>query len=386
MLKEKLIRITTIPLSLEKLLNGQWEYFSEYYKITAVSSEPEKLKTFGKTFKTNTFYLPLTRKITPLTDLKALIKLYLFLKREKPLIVHTQTPKAGFVGMIAAYLARTPIRMHDVVGLPLMEARGFKYQLLVWVEKLTYGCSHIVYPNSFGLKAYMVQTGLCKENKLKVIGHGSSNGIDTDYFSKSKFSAEMNSSLRSDLGLSSNDFVFIFVGRLVGDKGINELLEAFSELYKLNKHYKLLLVGSEERDLDPLSKKTLEILDKKEGIVSVGFKEDVRPYLAISNCFVFPSYREGFPNVVLEAAAMELTCIVTNINGSNEIISHNENGIIIPKKDKVALQNAMDLLAKNEKIIYNFSKNLRAGIVEKFQKKYFYKAMLDEYKTLEKNV
>lgn len=386
MSKPKLIRITTVPLSLEKLLNGQWEYFSEFYNITAISSELEKLEAFSKAFKTNIFHLPLTRKITPLTDLKAIIKLYFFLKREKPLIVHTQTPKAGLVGMIAAYLARVPIRIHDVVGLPLMEASCFKYKLLVCVEKLTYSCAHIVYPNSFGLKEYMNQIGLCKDHKLKVIGYGSSNGIDTNYFSKSHFSAEMNSIFRGELGLLLNDFVFIFVGRLVGDKGINELLEAFSRLYENNKYFKLLLVGSEEPDLDPLNKKSLDILNNNQGIISVGFKEDVRPYLALANCFVFPSYREGFPNVVLEAAAMELACIVTDINGSNEIISHNENGIIIPKKDIIALQNAMDLLANKKSLLYKLSKNARVGIKEKFQKEIFYKAMLDEYKRLENHV
>jgi len=375
-----------VPLSLEKLLNGQWEYFKEFYNITAVSSDPEKLKAFGEAYKIKTFHVPLTRKITPFKDIQAILKLYLFLKKEKPQLVHTQTPKAGLVGMVAAFFARTPIRIHDVVGLPLMEASGFKYWLLFWIERLVYACAHQVYPNSFGLKEYMVKTGLGKASKLKVIGNGSSNGIDTQYFSRTHFSIAAKQLLREQIQILPNDFVFLFIGRLVGDKGINELLQAFSELHKEYKHLKLLLVGGTEEDLDPLSEVSIDILSNKNGIISVGFKEDVRPYLAIANCFVFPSYREGFPNVVLEAAAMELPCIVTDINGCNEIISHQYNGLIIPKKDIFALKNAMFLFANNASLLEALAKNARLGIMEKFQKEYFYKAMLEEYKKLESHV
>ena len=180
--KPKLVRITTVPLSLEKLLNGQWRFFKPFYEITAVSSEPEKLKTFGKAFDMPTFFLPLTRTITPLQDLRCIIQLCLYLRKEKPLIVHSQTPKAGLIAMMAAFLARVPIRMHDVVGLPLMEKTGAKYYLLYWVEKLVYACAHKIYPNSFGLQKYMLKNNMASHKKMTVLGHGSSNGIDVEYF------------------------------------------------------------------------------------------------------------------------------------------------------------------------------------------------------------
>ena len=162
---KKLFRVVTVPVSLEKLLNGQWEFFKTYYNITAIASKDEELVAFGQANQTKTFGISLTRKITFFSDLKALWTLYFFFRKEKPLIVHTQTPKAGLIGMLAAFLARVPIRMHDVVGLPLMEKRGLKYYLLYFVEKVVYACAHRIYPNSFGLKKYMIDNLSCVQYK-----------------------------------------------------------------------------------------------------------------------------------------------------------------------------------------------------------------------------
>ena len=137
MVKPKLIRITTVPLSLEKLLEGQLEFMQNYFEVTAISSEKERLDAEGKKQGVATFYLEMTRQITPLKDIAAVFKLYHFLKKEKPSIVHSHTPKAGVVGMMAAWLARVPNRLHTVAGLPLMETTGLKRKVLNVVEKLT---------------------------------------------------------------------------------------------------------------------------------------------------------------------------------------------------------------------------------------------------------
>lgn len=281
---EKLFRITTIPLSLEKLLNGQWEFFKNHYDITAISSDEDRLKRFGKDFKTKTFYVPLTRKITPFQDLKSIWILYKFFKQESPKIVHTQTPKAGLIDMIAAYFAGVPIRIHDVVGLPLMNKKGFKFCLLYCVEKLVYALSHRIYPNSFGLENYMSAVKLSSKNKMKVLAHGSSNGLDT-VFSKNKFSQEKRSALKKKLNIENTDFVFLYVGRLVGDKGINELVNAFLMLNEKELNVKLLLVGPYEKNLDPLKSETIDKIELTNQIITVGYKEDIRPYFTISSCF-----------------------------------------------------------------------------------------------------
>jgi len=383
--KKTLIRITTVPISLEKLLSGQLEYMSSHYNLIAVSSEKENLEKLGKKINLPVFFVNLTRQITPIKDLLALVKMYFFFKKTKPFIVHSHTPKAGTIGMLAAKLAGVPNRLHTVAGLPLLEIGGKKRKLLDFVEKLTYSCATKVYPNSLGLKDIIIENKYCKANKLKVIGNGSSNGIDTSFFNPELYSFENNQDLKAKLGIEQNDFVFIFVGRLVKDKGINELIAAFSKLQTQHKSIKLLLVGDYETDLDPLSSETLDEITSNSSIISTGFEYDVRPYFAISNALVFPTYREGFPNVVMQAGAMNLPCIVTNINGCNEIIIEGENGIIIPVKNENAIFEAMNDCILKSDTIQRMKKNARKMIVSRYEQQVVWKAIFEEYQSFEKN-
>lgn len=381
--KNKLIRITTIPISLEKLLSGQLQFMNNYYNVIAVSSENENLEKLGASQNIETFSIEMTRQITPIKDIIAVIKLYFFLKKTKPFIVHTHTPKAGIVGMLASKLAKVPVRLHTVAGLPLLEATGFKRKILDFVEKLTYKYATKVYPNSFGLLDIINENNYCNSNKLKVIANGSSNGIDTSYFNPNLFSEDEKSKLRKELSIKKDDFVFIFVGRLVKDKGINELISAFNLLQSEVSNLKLLLVGNFEPDLDPLSDETLDTMKKNDSIISVGFKMDVRPYFSISNTLVFPSYREGFPNVVMQAGAMNLPSIVSNINGCNEIISEGKNGLIIPLKDEKAIFEAMKKIT-NPSIYETMKSNARKVIVDNYEQEKVWNAILEEYRKFEK--
>lgn len=382
MSKPKLIRITTVPLSLDKLLSGQLNFMQSHYEVVAVSSEKDYLERVGIKENVRTFHLEMSRKITPLKDLLAVLKLFLFLIKEKPLIVHTHTPKAGIVGMIASKMAFVPHRFHTVAGMPLMEVQGVKRKILDFVEKVTYLCATKVYPNSFGLKDIILENNFCKENKLKVLANGSSNGIDTTYFSKLLFSFESTVALKKKLGITQEDFVFVFVGRLVRDKGINEMVTAFEALQKEEGRIKLLLVGNYESDLDPLFPETIKKIETNTAIISVGFQNDVRSYLSISNVLVFPSYREGFPNVVMQAGSMGLPAIVSDINGCNEIIINNKNGLIIPVKDQQAICNAMRILQSDISLYTTLTANSRSRIVEFYEQKVVWEALLKEYDTV----
>ena len=383
---KKLIRITTIPLSLEKLLEGQLSYMNQYYEVTAIAAEKDRLEAYGRDNGVNTFWVEMTRAITPLMDAKAVWKLYKYFKREKPLIVHTHTPKAGIVGMLAAKLAGVPLRLHTVAGLPLMETTGNKRKLLDFVEKLTYRLATKVYPNSKGLKDIILKEGFAEEKKLKVLGKGSSNGIDTKYFDPSNYSETEQLKLRRELGIPEKDLVFIFIGRLVSEKGINELVVAFKRLQEQKPNVSLLLVGPFEEDLDPLSGESLKAIESHPKIYTTGYQVDVRPYFAVSDVLTFPSYREGFPNVVMQAGAMGLPSIVSNINGCNEIIKEDKNGIIIPVKDEGALFNAMELLAGNEEFRRKLASNSREEICKYYEREEFWQILLKEYKSLEQEV
>ena len=383
---KKLIRITTVPISLEKLLENQARFFKTYYSVTLVSSQKEQLQKLAEEQGVNHFSLEMTRKITPLQDLRCLLQLIRFLRKDKPHIVHTHTPKAGIVGMLAAFITGVPLRMHTVAGLPLMEAKGLKKSILYVVERLTYRCATHVYPNARGLMDFIQEKKLAGKTPLKCIGNGSSNGIDLTYFNPERVSKEQEMSFREKWNISKDDFVFLFIGRLVGDKGVNELVAAFEQLANKIPNAKLLLVGPQEPTLDPLKQVTIASIEKNPKIVSTAYQQDVRPFLKMAQVFVFPSYREGFPNVVLQAGAMGIPCIVSDINGCNEIIENEVNGLIVPPKSIQPLSEKMYSLYKDPEKRAIFIDRTKERIATNFERTHYWKLLLEEYKRLEKNV
>ena len=368
-MKTKLFRTATVPSSLNSLLKGQLKFLNETFEVTAISGEGEDLEEVKRREGVNTFAIAMSRPIAPLKDLSSLLKLYRLFKKEKPTIVHSITPKAGLLSMLAAKMAGVPIRIHTFTGLIAMD------KLLCW-------SATDIYPEGEGVKRDLQRFHITAK-PLKVLANGNINGVDTDYFSKTHFSATDKATLRASLGIGADDFVYVFVGRLVGDKGINELVTAFQALkQQTTSPIKLLLVGRQEALLDPLQTKTLSAINTDPDIISVGEQKDVRPYLAIANCFVFPSYREGFPNVVLEAGAMELPCIVTDINGSNEIIIENKNGLIVPSKNAEAFEKAMKLLLDDKPLYHKLKSNSRPLIEQRYHRGMVWQALIEMYNKL----
>ncbi len=377
----KLIRITTVPQSLRGLLKGQLNFMSQNgFEVIGISSPGEILEEVSKSEVVRTFGIEMTRTISPIKDLKALFQLIEFFRKEKPQIVHTHTPKAGLLGMLAAKISGVPHRLHTVAGMPLLVSKGNKRKLLNLIEKLTYHCATQVYPNSYGLEEIILEQKFTKSSKLKVLGKGSSNGIDTSFFDPVLCAETDKMALRKSLGIQPEDFVFLFVGRLVGDKGINELVSSFSNLE--NPHIKLVLVGAFESDLDPLEENTLQTIQNNPNIISAGYQTDVKSYFAISDVLTFPSYREGFPNVVMQAAAMQLNCIVSDINGCNEIIENGKNGWIIPVKNSELLKDKMNWCIENKSSSLNMGIQNRDIMIKNYERRFVWNEILNEYKKL----
>jgi glycosyltransferase involved in cell wall biosynthesis len=380
---KKLIRITTVPSSLRTLLKGQSRFMSAHYEVIGVSGDGDPLAEVRQNEGIKTHVVEMTRTITPFKDLKATYKLYKFFKAEQPFIVHTHTPKAGTLGMLAAKLARVPHRLHTIAGLPLLEATGKKRTLLDAVEKFTYACATKILPNSYGLEKIIIDNKYTNPEKLLVIGNGSSNGIDTSHYDTSLVSKEKRDSLKNELGITQKDIVFIFIGRVVKDKGINELVNAFDKLSKKTPNCKLILVGPSENHLDPLLPGTETLIKENKQILAVGMQKDIRPYVAISHVLTFPSYREGFPNVVLQCSCMSLPCIVSNINGCNEVIENEVNGLIIPVKDETALGKAMQFMIDHPEKRNAMIQHSRSRITERYEQKFVWNELLNYYKSLD---
>jgi len=380
----RLLRITTVPISLEILLHGQLNFFrNQGFEVLAASSpgkEAESLRQGGIPHVS----VVMTRKITPLRDIISLFHLIRLIRSFRPDIVHTHTPKAGLLGMVASWFCKVPVRMHTVAGLPLMEATGLKKALLFQAERITYACATSVYPNSVGLKQF-IRDSIPTKTPLSVIGKGSSNGIDTSFFIRTRPLEAEATRIRQQQGWTETDIVFCFVGRVVRDKGIGELVKAFKDLLARWKpgfpRLFLLLVGPLEQDLDPLHIDDLHFLKESKNVFLAGFQTDVRPWMMASDIFVFPSYREGFPNVVMQASCLEVPSIVSDINGCNEIIRHRETGLIVPVKDSVRLASAMEELLHNPDMRKAFGRRSREFVIENYDQQYVWQELLKEYMT-----
>jgi glycosyltransferase involved in cell wall biosynthesis len=334
----------------------------QFYEVTAVSSPGKELSELeGQGI--SICAIPMTRKITPLSDLRALLWLWKFFKNYRPHIVHTHTPKAGLLGMLAARLAGVPVRLHTVAGLPLLERPFWQQELLGWMERLTYGMAHKVMPNSMGLREIILKKKWCSPSRLEVLAQGSSNGVDTEYFRPHPAVTAEADWIRKSIRISDRDFIFLFVGRVVKDKGIEELLQAFELLHKQYPHVKLIIVGPEEQDLNPVSERTLNTMHEHPAIICTGFKEDIRSYLHLAQALVLPTYREGFPNVLMQAGCFEIPCIATDINGCNEIIQPEKNGLLVAPKSMSALLAAMRRMLEDKDLYERMKQNAR-GLME----------------------
>ncbi|MDB4666579.1 glycosyltransferase, partial [bacterium] len=277
--------------------------------------------------------VPIARTIAPFSDLVSIWKLMVFLRKNKPHILHSSTPKGGLVCAFAGWLCRIPVRIHTFTGQRWAMLTGAKRSLLMACERLVGKLSTHLYADSPSQVEYLIQEGIVSQRKISCLGKGSFGGIDVDRFSPNIRETR----IREKLGISPEDFVFVFVGRINHDKGMNELAFAFSEILRKTKKIKLLLVGPFEQHLDPISDDSYDFFNTNSHVICVGLVEKPEHYLAVSDVMVFPSYREGFPTVVLEAAAMEVPTIGTDIVGGRDTIIDGETGILIPSRDREAL-------------------------------------------------
>ena len=376
----KILRVVTSSISF-KLIDGQAQFMQQQgYQVITASGRPFPKEEIPQLKGVRFIPQPhLVRPISIKEDLLALRDMIRLIRKERPDIIHSHTPKAGLMGMLAGWLCRVPIRIHTVAGLPLLVHSGFKRKVLNLVERITYRCATYVYPNSHKLRDTIISLRLASPDKLRVIGDGSSNGINVQHFCKELLAEELVDPIRKKVG---GDFTFIFVGRIVRDKGICELVEAFTRLQQEHPEARLLLVGDFEQELDPLPEEVYHTIQSHPAIYCAGWQDDVRPWFAAADALAFPSYREGFPNVVMQAGAMELPCVVSDINGCNEIIIEGENGLIVPSHDAVALYQAMKRMMEDKALYTHCQQNARSLIASRYKQEDVWQATLEMYRSL----
>jgi len=375
----KLLIIVTVPVVLETWLKGQPKFLSEYYDVEIITAPSPTVTSVAEYENVPIKTMDFTRQISPFRDIKVLLKLVAYMRKEKPSIVYTLTPKAGLLGMIASWISRVPHRVHCVVGLPHLEAQGKRKTILTVTEKITYFFASQIYCNSLNLQKVV---SFMTRKPVGVIGNGSVNGVDTEYF-KDRMTQENKVDIIESLGFSKSDFIITFVGRIVKDKGINELLNVFEKLSQKYLDIKLLLIGDYKNETDPISAKSMQIIQENPSVKYLEFQEDVGEFMSISKLFVLPSYREGLPNVLIEAGSYGIPLVATDINGCNEIIRDNENGLLVKKKDEEELSDAIEKFITDREFYQNIQSNVRESIVSRYDQKYFLQELHKEFLKVE---
>jgi glycosyltransferase involved in cell wall biosynthesis len=381
----KLIRITTVPLSLKLLLAGQMKFMKEAgWEVLMVSADGKEINEVTRREGVEHKIIPFTRKITPFRDLYCLWLLYRLFKKEKPDIVHSHTPKAGLLSMIAAKLAGVKIRIHTVAGMPYMVAEKNKKKLLIVMEKLTYRWATEVWPNSQSLYDFMLSEKLVDESKVKMIGFGSSNGVDLNKFNRDTLSENHLIAATIRIAPSENDYLILAIGRLVKDKGIEELVQAFLSS-RLVKYGKLILLGSFEQELNPLDDEIVRKIQDHPRIVQIEWTDHVSHYLAMADLLVHASHREGFPNVLLEAGAMQVPVICSDIIGNIDVVTHRKTGLVFPVKKTEILKEALEFAFVKRDYMQSLADNLHAEVVEKFPREKMHTLIHENYLRLLEN-
>jgi glycosyltransferase involved in cell wall biosynthesis len=379
--KKTLIRITTVPMAFKVLLAGQPKFMNEHgFNVIMISADGKEAKDLEKDEGCKHVIVPMTRRITPFRDIVSFFRLRKALKKYNPEIVHTHTPKAGLLGMLAARTLGIKIRIHTVGGLPLMIERGFKRRLLMVTEKLTYWGATEVWPNSKSMMNFIINKKMAKPDKLAVIDNGSTNGIDLKKFSKQNLQPGIQKKIEEALPKLTG-LKILCVGRMVKDKGIEELVTVFE---KLQHEYplQLILVGPFEPHLDPLSSETLDTIINNPAITHISWSDSIEYYMALADIFVHPSHREGFPNVILQAGAMHLPVICSNIPGNADIIRNENMGLIFAVKNEQDLYDKLKFAIENKEHTAEIADTLFEEVTQLYSRKRIHEVILNTYNRL----
>jgi glycosyltransferase involved in cell wall biosynthesis len=376
------LHVLTVPDSLV-FLEGQVAFMRERgWTMTVVTSPGTALDAFGQRHGVDVHAISMPRKVSPAKDAKSLAQLSAFIRKTKPDLVHAHTPKGGLLGTIAATIARVKARIYHMRGLPLLTAVSTQRKILTATERTSCSLARIVIANSHSLRDYAIEHRLCSENKIRVLGSGSGNGVDAEgRFNPAHVPTDARTSFRRDLGIPENAPVIGFLGRLVRDKGVVELADAWARIRVAFPDAHLVLGGIfEERD--PVPPATRVLLESDVRVHVMGFVTDTPRFFAAIDVFTLPTYREGFPNVLLEAAAMQCAIVSTKAMGAIDAVVDGTTGTLVPPRDDANLAAALRSYLDDPAKRGLHGKAARARALTEFRRERLWTALADVYDEL----
>jgi glycosyltransferase involved in cell wall biosynthesis len=348
------------------------------FEIHGISSPDEDLARFAADEGVAVHGIEMPRRISPLRDAFSLARMVRALRRIRPVLVHAHTPKGGLLGMLGALFARVPVRVYTIHGLPMMTARGFKRQLLRWTERVSCWCAHRVLCVSNSIREVAVRERLCPAAKIKVLGQGSSTGVDAlGRFNPARY-VSARQEIRRQIGLPADALLVGYVGRIVRDKGMVELAGAWQMLRERFPQPHLLLVGPFEPQ-DPVPGEIEAVLRTDPRIHLTGRTQEAPPYFAAMDVCVLPTYREGLPTVLLEAAAMCVPVVATRIPGCVDAVVEDVTGLFVPPRDAAALADALGRLLDSPSLRERLGRAGRERVLRDFRPEAIRQAICDQY-------
>ncbi|HEX5655229.1 MAG TPA: glycosyltransferase family 4 protein [Chitinophagaceae bacterium] len=376
----KLIRITTVPMALRFLLPGQMKYIKEQgFEVIMISADGKEREEVIRQEGCEHRIVPMTRKITPFSDLRSLWTLYRLFRKEKPDIIHSHTPKAGLLAMMAGKMAGVKIRIHTVAGLRFMTSSGLTRRILVQMEKITTASATHVWPNSRSLMDYILKNKLASSHKLSLVGFGSSNGINLQRYAETALDPLKLEETRKQLNYTAQLVYLLSVGRIVKDKGIEELLLAFAKISKQRNDLRLVLLGSFEDELDPISEEARRLLKDHPYVIHINWTNNVEYFMHLASILVHPSYREGFPNVLLQAGAMNCPILCSRIEGNIDIVEDGQTGLLFEAGDAASLENKLRWALEHPNHLKEYAAGLRQKIVQRFDQRFVHESLKNKY-------
>ncbi|OKL37669.1 glycosyltransferase family 4 protein [Domibacillus mangrovi] len=380
-MNKKIIHIVTVSKSVN-LMKGQLEFLkANGYSPLIISSPGEELEFVRKNRQVDIQPVQIEREISIIKDLKSLIKLILVLKKEKPVLTNVSTPKAGLLGGIAAFITRVPCRVYTLRGLRFETTSGLKRVILMNLERLSCALAHEVICISPSLKSKAIDFKLVSKEKVNVLGFGSSNGLDLSFFPNKAMIQDDIDEITQNLKIPKDYPTVGFVGRLTKDKGIEDLIEAYKLLLKEKPTVQLLLVGDYESG-DPIDRKLVEEIAKNPQIFKTGFVKSAVPYYYLMDILIFPTHREGFGNVSIEAAACSIPVITTEATGARDTVEKDKTGYVVPIADFNAISEKAALLLNNKNLRVEMGRNGRKMVEQKFRSSFIWKELLNTYERL----
>jgi glycosyltransferase involved in cell wall biosynthesis len=373
----RLCIISTIPTTIKAFFGNQLKYLQENdYDITVITSSAISSQDYGGNFlediKLHT--IKISRTISPLDDLRAYREILKIIKQGNFDIVQYVTPKAALLGSLASWRAKVPVRLYLMWGLYYVTQTGFKKFIFKTIERIVCSCSTAIAPDSKGNVKFAIEEGLCTSDKIGVVGHGSANGVDTQRFDPRRL-AEDGKKIRHELHIPDNAIVFGSIAAIVGDKGVNELIEAFVIVAQKHPDVYLLYIG-QTTEKDPVKNSTLETIKSHPRIINLGWQTEPEKYMAAMDTFVLPTYREGFGVVNVEASAMELPVISTNVPGPKESIIDWETGLLVPARAVTPLVEAMKRLLGNRDLGKRLGVAGRQRVLKCYEQKQLWQAIV----------